>query len=384
MNHRPAGPEEFPLGRLAVLAALLGAPIAAVLLAHPHANPDSHAFEALARSVLAGRGLVYREPMLAGLDLYAFRSPGYSLFVALGLALGGIPVVLALQGALTGVAAALVGAIAHRLAGARAAWLAFALALAWPMSWILAGQLMSETLYGFLVVATGALALSAAARVSLARAALAGLACALALLVRPTGLALLVAVVAWLAWRFPAGARVAALVALLAWAPWPLRNARHLDGFTPLLTSGGINAWSGHTRRPVSEGWEWMQDHVELGERGLDRALSRMALAAARDRPLRTARAAARRAVFHAAPIERDRRQAVHVVAWVLALGALASPVWRSRLALPGFIWLAHGALGALTVTGDRYRWPTEWVVALAAAFGVCALLAALRRRGTS
>jgi hypothetical protein len=80
-------------------------------------------------------------------------------------------------------------------------------------------------------------------------------------------------------------------------------------------------------------------------------------------------------------PFERDPRQALHAVAWLLALAALASPVWRARLLLPGAVWGAHGLVAVATVTGDRYRWPTEWVVALAAAFGIAALAARWRGR---
>lgn len=86
----------------------------------PMQNPDSLAFAAPARSVLGGHGLRYREALIPGLDLFAFRAPGYPVFVALGLTLGGIGTVIAIQGALNGLSAALVGDIARKLgAGAR-------------------------------------------------------------------------------------------------------------------------------------------------------------------------------------------------------------------------------------------------------------------------
>ena len=109
-----------------------------LLHADPYSNPDSRAFEGLARSLLSGQGFVYREPMFPSLPMYAFRSPGYSGFLALGLLLGGVTAAVALQGALNGVAAALVGDLAGRWAGTAGAWIAFALRLAWPAGWFYA------------------------------------------------------------------------------------------------------------------------------------------------------------------------------------------------------------------------------------------------------
>ncbi|MBI5709490.1 MAG: glycosyltransferase family 39 protein [Candidatus Eisenbacteria bacterium] len=372
---RPRG-TGFPLAPLAAVAALGGAVVAARFTAAPYANLDSHAFESLARALLDGRGFVYREPMLGTLDLYAFRSPVYAAFLALGLRLGGIPAALALQGAIAGVAAALVGAIGARLAGRRAGLIAFALALLWPASWVFAGQILSETLYAVLAVTAVWLGLEAAERRSAARAVLCGLACALALLARPPGVALLLALVGWLSWRYRRGAVVCGLVALVAWAPWPVRNARHLHAFVPLLTSGGINAWAGNGEAPVSEGWVLMSRHTGLGEVGLDRMFWRLALAEARREPARVARRMAAKAVAYLVPREPGRIRWFHGAALLFALGALLVPAARARLTLPALVWLAHAAVTVPLVVGDRYRLPTEWVVALAAGLGIDALLA--------
>jgi hypothetical protein len=369
------GSPRYPLAKLALAAALIGAGIAAAVTADPYANPDSHAFESLARSFLAGRGLVYREPMLGSLDLYAFRSPVYGVFLAIGLALGGVRGALAFQGAVAGATAALVGAIAARLGGRRTGYLALLLALAWPTSWRLAGQLMSETLYGGLAVAATWLALEAAARRSAGRAALAGIACALAVLTRPLGLGLVLVLPCWLAWKFPRGAAVCLAAAVLAWAPWPARNAQRLHAFVPILTSGGINAWSGNAGVRVSEGWEAMSARASLGEVGLDRYFWSLARDYAVSHPRAVAYRVARKSAAYAVPLERRPEFWLHRAAVLLALACLLFPAWRARLLLPGLVWLAHAVLSALTVVNDRYRWPTEWVVVLAAAFGTLAVL---------
>ena len=123
---------DFRPGQILVLAAIVGAIVNVLLRPDVYYNADSHSFEALARSLLAGQGLVYREAMIPELPLYAFRSPGYSVFLALGLALGGELGVLVLQGALNGACAVLVGSLAGSWGGSLAAWAAFAIRLAWP------------------------------------------------------------------------------------------------------------------------------------------------------------------------------------------------------------------------------------------------------------
>lgn len=368
------------LGPIAVAAALIGAVIAAAVTADPYANPDSHAFESLARSLLAGRGLAYREPLLGALDLYAFRSPVYGVFLAAGLALGGVRGALALQGAVAGATAALVGAIGARLGGRRVGYLALGLALVWPTSWWLAGQLMSETLYGGLAVAATWLALEAAARRSAGRAVLAGIAVTLAMLTRPPGLGLVLVLPCWLALKFPRGAAACAMAAVIAWAPWPVRNAQRLHAFVPIATNGGINAWTGNTGAPVSEGWQLMSARPELGEIGLDRYFWNLTRDYVASHPRALAYRVARKAAAYALPLERRPEFWLHRVAVLLALACLLFPAWRARLLLPGLVWLVHAGFGVLTVVNDRYRWPTEWVVVLAAACGTLALLERVSR----
>ena len=116
---------------IAIASAAAGAVMAAVVCRDPYANPDSHAFESLARAVASGHGLSYREPLLPTVPLFAFRNPLYPAAIAGPLEWGGLTLVLALQGALAGLTAIGVASIARRLGGARAAWSAWALAMLW-------------------------------------------------------------------------------------------------------------------------------------------------------------------------------------------------------------------------------------------------------------
>jgi hypothetical protein len=93
----PAPWPEFHVGWMCAVAGVVCAVAVHLLRVDPFQNPDSYAFVALARSLLAGHGLVYREPMFPSVPLYAFRSPGYAAFLALALMLGGVTAAVTLQ-----------------------------------------------------------------------------------------------------------------------------------------------------------------------------------------------------------------------------------------------------------------------------------------------
>ena len=69
----------------------------------------------LAQSLMAGRGFTYHEPMFGNFVVHALRAPGYPVFLALGNLLGGTDTVIVMQGAVNGLSAALLGALAVRL-----------------------------------------------------------------------------------------------------------------------------------------------------------------------------------------------------------------------------------------------------------------------------
>ncbi|MFI5370541.1 MAG: hypothetical protein ACHQ52_03210 [Candidatus Eisenbacteria bacterium] len=375
------------MGAAAVAAALAGAWLA-TRLADPYANPDSHAFEALARSLLAGHGLVYREPMLPGLDLFAFRSPGYGVFLAGALALGGVRFTIALQGALTALWILLWADFARRLGGRRAGlWTAIG-ALGLGLAWRFAGQLMTETLYATLLALAVWLGHVVSERTRRGRppgawAVLAlGATLAAAVLTRPSGFALVGACLV-VALASPAARRglvPALLVALVLWSPWPLRNARVLGAAVPSLTSGGINAWDGATGRRIGDGWKIAADHVSLGELGLDRMFWRLAREEVRAHPLACAGRLARRVRDTVLPPAPWHGQWTHALLWGPALAGLALAMrrvtpWSAALGWPLAVWAAHGLLAAITVTNDRYRFPSDGVVLALGGLGIEALI---------
>ena len=373
-EERPAA-SGFPAGWAGLIAAAVGAIVVHLLRLDPYSNPDSHAFEAIARSLLAGQGFVYREPMFPSLPLYAFRAPGFSAFMALGLKLGGIAAVLTLQGALLGVSAALVGDLAGRLAGRRAAWIAFALQLLWFAGWANASQLASESFFQFTLILSVWLAFRAGERRSAVFAAAAGVVATVSILTRPAGLGPLLAMGVWLAPRFPRGAVVLALAALLSWLPWPIRNYARLHTFVPLLTMGGVALWDSHSENPPIVAWTYMAQHPELGEVGFDRHFSRATSDLIRSDPRAFIGREARATLEYLGPI-RDRRPDT----WLhrFALLALLPGLWwadsRARLKLPALVWLAFGAVIIPIVVNLRYRFPAEWCVVIAAAIGLEAL----------
>ena len=373
---------DYPAGRLALVAAVAGIAVTLGLRLDPMENPDSLAFLALARSMLDGLGIRYQEPLIPGVDLFAFRAPGYPVFVAAGMALGGIGVVIAIQGALNGLSAVLVGGIARDLHSNRAGWIAFALRAIWPFSWIYSGHLMSETLYEFLCVLAAWLAVRGVVQRRIQWSALAGCVAAGAVLCRPVGLALVGALGLWLLTRFPRAAAAFALAALVAWAPWPIRNALVLRAFVPFTTNGAGTAWIGLSGGVARPAYDWMGAHTELGELGFDRHFRQLNREIVKRDPGALVSGVAVRSFFYLGPIKgRATMLWVHRFAMLGALAALFLPGARAMLLLPGLVWGAQGALLVAILLNDRYRFPTDWCVVLAAAFGLTALAARIGDR---
>ncbi|MEO5989267.1 MAG: hypothetical protein ABIU54_14850 [Candidatus Eisenbacteria bacterium] len=363
---------EFPLGWVALISAVGGAIVTSALQLDPMQNPDSIAFLAIARSVLAGHGFRYQEALIPGLDLLAFRAPGYPAFLAAGLMLHGIGSVIAIQGAMNGLAAALVGAIARDLGAGRWAWLAFALRLLWPSAWFYSGLLLNETLFEFVSILAVWLVLRGDARRQVSWCILAGLCIAGAVLCRPVGIALAGALGLWLLFRFPRAVLPFTAAALLAWSPWPVRNARALHAFVPFTTNGGATTWAGTTDGRVLPAYLWMGAHVQLGELGFDRHFYALARERMRADPGAMRAGALRRAVTYLGPIRgTDSSLWASRFAMMAALAALAMATARRRAVLPLLIWVAQGAMMVPIFLIARYRFPTEWCVVVTAALGV-------------
>jgi hypothetical protein len=326
--------------------------------------------------------------MMPGLDLFAFRSPGYAVFLAGSLPLGGIRLVLAIQGALAGIAAMLWADLAARAGGLRAGAITAAAILGLGLTWRFSSQLMSETLYVPLLALGAWLAIDVAERSRGGRApgpwrvlAL-GATIAAAVLTRPAGLALAAACAALALLSPPARRSLASalVVAVVLWSPWPLRNAAVLGAPVPSLTSGGMNAWAGATGRPIHEAWVMSADSVALGERGLDRMFWRLARDEGRMRPAAVASLTVHKLHDYVMPPAPRAAEWPHILLWG---PALAAPfVMRRRRgsgwALPGlplFVWAGHALLATVTLVSDRYRFPTDPIVLALGGIGIDALL---------
>ena len=378
----------YPLRWVALAAMLTGIALAFLQSLDPMLNPDSAAFVAIAQSVLSGQGVRYQEPLIPGLDLYAFRAPGYPLFLAFGFLLGGVTTVVAIQGALSGLSAALVGDIAGRLVGgtwrARAAWIAFALRMAWPDAWFHSALLLSEVLYEFLCVLATWLVLRSIDRREIGWTIGAAAATVFAILCRPVGLGLALALGIVLLAKFPRAAFAYGAAALLLWAPWPIRNARLLHATVPFTTNGGATWWAGTTDGQVRPAYDWMGRNVGVGEVGFDRHFRQLALENVKRDPVAALSADARRAFIYVGPI-RGRQVGlwVHRFTMLFALAALFLGAFR-RLRLPLGIWLAQGAIMVPIYLIDRYRFPSDWCVIVAGALGVSTLADRVGSRGAA
>jgi 4-amino-4-deoxy-L-arabinose transferase-like glycosyltransferase len=221
---------------------------------------DEVEYLSLARSVAAGRGLV---PDLAGGPVDPFgRAPGYPLFLALvggGRApTVGVPAsVTVAQSAVAAFGILIIGLLARRFAGPRAAVAASVIAACYPPLVWTSARVFSEALFWPLGLGVAWLFGRAMSRTRPAPAALlaCGIACGIAILVRPGFLLFLPVAILWLlARRHAAAAVVLGLGAALTIAPWTVRNYRHYGRFVLVASEGGITFWTGNHPLATGEG----------------------------------------------------------------------------------------------------------------------------------
>jgi 4-amino-4-deoxy-L-arabinose transferase-like glycosyltransferase len=238
------GPFEKRLGLIA-LAALLVRWVYGYVIRDYLVQGDAMTFHLVGQGLADGRGFV--EAVAPG-GPTAEHPPGLFVFWAAVDKLGANGflshrLALGLVGVGTVI---LIGLVARRVGGDRVGLVAASLAAVYPMLWTAEGSLMSEGLYGFVLVA----ALLAALRLREApgprRAAALGALIALAALTRGEALALIVllavpvAIASRPGWRGRAalwGATLAAFAAVLA--PWAVFNLTRFD--TPVLISTNSN-----------------------------------------------------------------------------------------------------------------------------------------------
>jgi 4-amino-4-deoxy-L-arabinose transferase-like glycosyltransferase len=398
--------------------------------------PDQHEYLQLAQNLLAGDGLKFHDGRF-GQDLYAYRSPGYPLFLA---ATGASPRPARLAQALLDTSTILA---VYLLAGrwlTRGASLLAAIAVALnPFLIYFSGLILSETM--FVAMLVWGMALLAWRR----SWPLGGLLLALSVLVRPSAL-FLPALLAFLAafmhrerpgwrpgatasapagdaagtsvgatgpalegaghsWRpLAAGAAMLLLTAIVL-LPWGWRNQRLLGHWILLTTNGGITRLDGFNPAATGASDQRFIQQMDMQRlRGMDevqrdRYFSAQADAYIREtwqqRPGRLLELAVRKTgrTWSPMPLSEDFRRPLYVLvglAYTVPLYLLAAGgLLLGRLGRSGKCFLLAPAvyltvIHVMSVGSLRYRLPAEPALAILAAAGLAAAWAMFRPAGAA
>jgi hypothetical protein len=136
--------------------------------------------------------------------------------------------------------------VAQRMFDARTAKLAGSFwAMSPPLLWLPA-VLWESSLSALLLIGMVALALRCVDDPGICLWAVMGAYCGLAMLVNPSLMMALFAILGWAAWQTRSRPWICLLVLLAVFAPWPIRNARVLHAFIPLRTNFGYEVWQGN------------------------------------------------------------------------------------------------------------------------------------------
>ncbi len=238
--------------------------------------PDQKEYLAIARNMLIGQGLRFRDDRFGADEVVAFRSPGYPAFIAM---LTASPQLVRIGQAVLDTSTVLaMYLLAKRWMDERAALGAAALVGLNPFLIFFTGVILSETLF------TAALAWGVSL---LGRRYLVGvLPLAIAVIVRPAAVMfapLACVLVAWPSvWKMIGWTIVGAAVSILTLLPWAYRNHEMLDQWIWSTTNTGQTAYDGF--RPGATGASDLSELPKMPElRGLSE-VSRNALLAKRGR----------------------------------------------------------------------------------------------------
>jgi hypothetical protein len=208
----------------------------------------------LAQSLNSGRG--FSSPFGGSTGSTAFLAPGYPILVGLIFRLFGsyslvsAAVLMTLQTLFAILTVAIIMHVARRLFGAPAANLAGTLwAVSFPIIWLPAIP-WETSLSTLLLIGMIALALRCRDIPSMSLWVLVGAYCGLAMLVNPSLMLALFAILGWTIYQTVSvrryGPLICALAFLAVFAPWPIRNARVLHAFIPLRSNFGYELWQGN------------------------------------------------------------------------------------------------------------------------------------------
>jgi Dolichyl-phosphate-mannose-protein mannosyltransferase len=349
-------------------------------------------------------------------DAFYFRPPGYAAFLTL-VTLGHperVVVAKVASAVLGSFAAVILAAIAARLFGKRGVAVAVGVAAALDPSLVMvSSDVQSEPLFLVLLLGAGFLLLASVDRPSSTLSLLAGLLTGIAILTRPSALAVAPLLAAPLSdgrWPFRVRAHIAAagiLGTVAALAPWTIRNAVVYREFVLVSDVGGFNfylgnselmarfyeirdrrsydAWSDETFRLLGQRLNELNSAGVTSPGRITRALARRTFAEAAARPAATIRLLATKAADWLRPYPNPLFWprtivfgigALYAILYFLAArGLLLAPRRGATIFALAFL-CASMAAHVLTIVSWRYRVP-YWdpVLILYGAFGAGTLL---------
>ncbi len=216
----------------------------AIILSDNAPRGDAADYDNIAHNIISGRGFVSTR-----MNLYSYRPPLYPIFLALlySLSSPNYLTVILIQSILSSLTCWLVYMIAESIFQRTAALSAAALTAIYPGLIYYSTQLLSESLFIFLLYS--AVALFYRSRNRPGKWILMGVLLGLASLCRPIALPLTLLLLPFFAFNLTHGVRrwlVVFLFTVLAILPWTWRNYRIHHQPVLITTYGGANLWLGN------------------------------------------------------------------------------------------------------------------------------------------
>lgn len=202
---------------------------------------------AIAFSLHSGHG--YSSPFFVPTGPTAMMAPGYPCLLAAAISILGTgsiaaTILIAFQIALSLLTIPLVMFVARTHFDATTANLAGFICAVCPPLFFQSLFIWDTTLSALLLIAT--VAIAPLMTWSRAQSAAAGAGLALAVLLNPSLLPPLLALLAWSAWRRHTMPWLSLALFLIVLSPWPIRNALVLHSFIPLRSNFGFELWAGN------------------------------------------------------------------------------------------------------------------------------------------
>lgn len=349
---------------------------------------DEQEYLSLARSLVSGQGFVYDDVLTStGIEPFG-RAPGYPTFLALTgggrAASSSVPTSVAIAQSLVGaLGVVMVGLIAQRLGGARAAVVAAAGAAVYPpLVWI-AGYALSEALFWPIGLLTAWLFDRVLSKPSDMKAALlCGFALGVGTLIRPALVVFLpLALLLLLVRRHPLAIAMMLLGMTMTVAPWTIRNYLHHDRLVFVASEGGVTFWTGNHPLAVGDGdmaanmgikldnHRLRAEHPRVGEEDMEPIYYREALAWIRAHPADWIALQFRKAFYLLVPVgpsytlHSTRYYVASVVSYLAVLGIVVTTAARLRggLARVMGLWLLAASAVAVALIffpQERFRIP--------------------------